>query len=178
MPILLVLLRRETLGSAGNEIGESVQERDLRLILHSHRIDYRLHVLLHKKALVGEEIGKLELVGDGELGQVHGLPLILHSHQIDLHLYVLLRRETLGSAGDEIRQVLNERGRELAQLLKILRRRHLVPHHDLPLMILVFRRILQFHRKKEREQELVSVPEGDKQEVVNRPSPAAGRKRK
>ena len=170
MPILLVLLRRETLGSAGNEIGESVQERDLRLILHSHRIDYRLHVLLHKKALVGEEIGKLELVGDGELGQVHGLPLILHSHQIDLHLYVLLRRETLGSAGDEIRQVLNERGRELAQLLKILRSRHLVLHHDLLLMI------HGLHRKKEREQELVSVlaVAGDEQEVVNRPSPAVG----
>ena len=60
----------------------------------------------------------------------------------------------MGSAEDEIRQVLNEHERKQVQLLKILRNRHFVPHHDLPLMILVFRRILQFHRKKEREQEL------------------------
>jgi hypothetical protein len=66
---------------------------------------------------------------------------------------------------------LNERERELALLLKILRNRHFVPH-GLPLMV------RDFHHRKEREQELVSVPEGDKQEVVNRPSPAAGRERK
>jgi hypothetical protein len=82
--------------------------------------------------------------------------------------------ETLGSAGDEIELMgLNERERELALLLKVLRNRHFVLHHDdLPLMV------RDFHRRKEREQELVSVPEGDKQEVVNRPSPAAGRERK
>ena len=149
-----------------------MQERDLRLILHSHQIDsdYHLHVLPHKKTLFGEENGELELVGDGESGQVHGLPLILHSRQIDYHLHVLLRRETLGSAGDEIRQVPNERGRELVQLLKILRIRHLVLHHDLLLII------HGLHRKKEREQESVSVlaVAGDEQEVVNRPSPAVG----
>jgi hypothetical protein len=68
--------------------------------------------------------------------------------------------------------VLNERGRELAQLLKILRIRHLVLHHDLLLMI----HGLHLHRKKEREQESVSVlaVAGDEQEVVNRPSPAVG----
>ena len=86
----------------------------------------------------------------------------------------------MGSAGDEMGQVLNERGRELAQLLKILRNRHFVPHHDLPLMILGFRRILHFllYRKKEREQEPVSVLVGDEQEVVNRPPPVVGQERK
>jgi hypothetical protein len=85
--------------------------------------------------------------------------------------------ETLGSAGDEIELMgLNERERELALLLKILRNRHFFLHHNLLLMVRDFRRIL--HRKKEREQEWVAVPEGDKQEVVNRPSPAAARKRK
>jgi hypothetical protein len=102
---------------------------------------------------------------------------------IDCHLHVLHRRETLmGSVEDEMGQVLNERGREQVQLLKILRNRHFVPHHDLPLMILGFRRILHFllHRKKEREQKPVSLltVAGDEQEVVNRPSPAVGQERK
>ena len=87
--------------------------------------------------------------------------------------------ETLGSAGDEIELMgLNERERELALLPKVLCNRHFAFHHDLPLMVRDFHRIRLLRRKKEREQELVSVPEGDKQEVVNRPSPAAGRERK
>ena len=143
-----------------------------------------LLVPLHKKKSVGDGIGELGLVVDkiAHSVQERDLRLILHNHQIDYHLHALHRKETLGSAGDEMGQVLNERGREQVQLLKILRNRHFVPHHDLPLMILGFRRILHFllHRKKEREQKPVSLltVAGDEQEVVNRPSPAVGQERK
>jgi hypothetical protein len=125
-----------------------------------------LHVPLHKKTLAVDKIAQSE--------RKRVLLPILHNRQQidDCHLHVHLRMETLGLAGDEIELMgLNERERELALLLKILRNRHFVPH-GLPLMV------RDFHHRKEREQELVSVPEGDKQEVVNRPSPAAGRERK
>ena len=129
----LHFLRKETLvddGIGQLELvggGELEQVHGLLLILHNHQIDFHLR----KKTLgsVGDEIGQLGLVVDkiAKSAQKRDLRLILHNHQIDYHLHVLHRRETIGSDGDEMGQVLNERERELAQLLKILRSPTLSP---------------------------------------------------